>query len=85
MLLHIGSRQAGADQHPARLLCADPRHGNNKINAALAFGGASLLIQTVESVTGLRIDHYMGIGFGGLVSVVNTVGGVRMCLPAALQ
>ena len=45
-----------------------PGHGRNKINAALAFGGAALLIQTVETVTGLRIDHYMGIGFGGLVT-----------------
>ena len=62
-----------------------PGHGTNKINAALAFGGPALLIQTVESVTGLRIDHYMGIGFGGLVSVVNKVGGVNICLPSALK
>jgi anionic cell wall polymer biosynthesis LytR-Cps2A-Psr (LCP) family protein len=39
----------------------------------------------VEQVTGLRIDHYMGIGFGGLVSVVNGIGGVKICLPTALQ
>ena len=59
-----------------------PGHGTNKINAALAFGGPTLLVQTVEKVTGLRIDHYMGIGFGGLVNVVNTVGGVQH-VPAA--
>ena len=53
--------------------------------AALGFGGPSPLMQTVENVTGLRIDHYMGIGFGGLVSVVNEVGGVNICLPAALH
>jgi LCP family protein required for cell wall assembly len=62
-----------------------PGHGDNKINAALAYGGPSLLAQTVENVTGLRIDHYMGIGFGGLVNVVNTVGGVQICLPAAIK
>jgi anionic cell wall polymer biosynthesis LytR-Cps2A-Psr (LCP) family protein len=39
----------------------------------------------VENVTGLQINHYMGIGFGGLVSVVNQVGGVTMCLPKALH
>src|SRR6202020_3619402 len=59
-------------------------HGENKINAALAFGGPTLLVQTVEQVTGLRIDHYMGIGFGGLADVVNKVGGVRICVKTAI-
>jgi LCP family protein required for cell wall assembly len=62
-----------------------PGFGYNKINAAYALGGPKLLIRTVQDVTGLRIDHYMGIGFGGLVNVVNDVGGVRMCLPAAMK
>jgi LCP family protein required for cell wall assembly len=56
----------------------------NKINAAYAFGGARLLVQTVENVTGLRIDHYMGIGYTGMVSVVNAIGGVPMCLPSPM-
>ena len=60
-----------------------PGHGYNKLNAAYAFGGPKLLVQTVQNVTGLPVSHYMGIGFGGLVSVVNDVGGVRMCLPGA--
>ena len=58
-----------------------PGNGYNKINAAYSFGGPRLLAQTVETVTGLHIDHYMGIGFGGLVHVVDAVGGVHMCLP----
>ncbi len=62
-----------------------PGHGYNKLNAAYAFGGPKLLVQTVQNVTGLPISHYMGIGFGGLVSVVNDVGGVRMCLPAPMK
>jgi LCP family protein required for cell wall assembly len=62
-----------------------PGHGDNKINAALGYGGPALLIQTVESVTGLKINHYMGIGFGGLVSVVDKVGGVNICLSAPLH
>ncbi|MBV9093047.1 MAG: LCP family protein [Streptosporangiaceae bacterium] len=62
-----------------------PGYGSNKVNAAFAFGGPQLLIRTVQDVTGLRIDHYMGIGFGGLVSVVNDVGGVTMCLPQPIQ
>jgi LCP family protein required for cell wall assembly len=57
-----------------------PGHGKNKINAAFAFGGPSLLVQTVEQATGLRIDHYAEIGLGGFASVVDDVGGVDMCL-----
>jgi len=62
-----------------------PGNGYNKINAAYSIGGPKLLIQTVQDVTGLRIDHYMGIGFGGLVGVVNDVGGVQMCLPGPMK
>ena len=62
-----------------------PGHGDNKINAAYSLGGPKLLIQTVQNVTGLRIDHYMGIGFGGLVDVVNDVDGVTLCLPGPMK
>ena len=62
-----------------------PGHGHNKLNAAYALGGPKLLVQTVQNVTGLPVSHYMGIGFGGLVSVVNDVGGVRVCLPAPMK
>jgi LCP family protein required for cell wall assembly len=56
-----------------------PGYGYNKLNAAYSFGGPKLLAQTVQNATGLRIEHYMGIGFGGLVNVVDSVGGVTMC------
>jgi len=85
MLLHTGTGRPVLISIPRDSYVPIPGHGENKINAALAFGGPTLLIQTVEEVTGLRIDHYMGIGFEGLVSVVNTVGGVRICLPSAIQ
>jgi LCP family protein required for cell wall assembly len=64
-------------------LVSIPGHGRNKINAAFAFGGAPLLVKTVEQATGLRIDHYGEIGLGGFASVVDDVGGVTMCLPQA--
>jgi LCP family protein required for cell wall assembly len=62
-----------------------PGYGMNKINAAFDLGGPKLLAKTVQDATGLYINHFMDIGFGGFVSVVNDVGGVRMCLPAALH
>ncbi len=39
----------------------------------------------MQNATGLRIEHYMGIGFGGLVNVVNSVGGVTMCFKHPLR
>jgi LCP family protein required for cell wall assembly len=85
MLLHMGSGRPVLISIPRDSYVPIPGHGDNKINAALAYGGPSLLVQTVENVTGLRINHYMGIGFGGLVSVVDTIGGVRICLTAAMD
>lgn len=58
-----------------------PGYHDNKINAAYAKGGPKLLVDTVEQATGLRIEGYLEIGFGGFVEVVGKVGGVRMCLP----
>jgi LCP family protein required for cell wall assembly len=85
MLLHMGGGTPVLISIPRDSYVPIPGHGSNKINAALAYGGPTLLVQTVEQATGLRIDHYMGIGFDGLVSVVNTVGGVRICLPSAIN
>ncbi|MFJ9179465.1 LCP family protein [Streptomyces sp. NPDC102360] len=51
-----------------------------KLNAAYAEDGPTLLVRTVESNTGLHIDHYAEIGFGGFASIVDAVGGVDMNL-----
>src|SRR5262249_16004616 len=85
MLLHTGTGKPVLVSIPRDSYVTIPGHGQNKINPALAIGGATVLVQTVEDATGLRIDHYMGIGFGGLADVVNKVGGVRICLPNAVK
>ena len=59
-----------------------PGQGMNKINAAYAFGGAGLLIHTVESLTALHIDHFAVIDFAGFKSVVDSVGGIDVSLSA---
>ena len=84
MLLHMGTGKPVLISIPRDSYVPIPGHGYNKINAALAYGGPSLLVQTVENVTGLRINHYMGIGFGGLANVVSAVGGVRICVQTAI-
>ncbi len=57
-----------------------PGQGRDKLNAAFAAGGPKLLTQTVESATGLHIDHFAKIGFGGFSNVVDALGGIDMCL-----
>jgi len=85
MLLHVGNGKPELISIPRDSYVDIPGHGYNKINAALGEGGPTLLIKTIESVTGLTINHYMGIGFGGLVSVTNDIGGVQMCLKTSVQ
>lgn len=56
-----------------------PGHGRNKLNAAYSFGGAPLLIRTIEENTGIRIDGYLEVGMLGLVDMVDAVGGIQVC------
>ena len=64
---------------------AIPGHGKDKLNAAYAFGGAPLLVQTIEQNTGVRIDGYLEVGFLGIVEVVNALGGIEVCLQDAIK
>ncbi|WP_343287344.1 LCP family protein [Gordonia sp. SID5947] len=70
---------------PRDLYVPIPGQGSHKINAAFNFGGPQLLTQTVEQLSGVRIDHYAEIGFGGFDSVVDAVGGVTICLDQPLN
>ena len=49
-----------------------------KLNAAFAWGGEALMVQTVEQYSGVHIDHVALIDFGGFVQVTDAVGGVDM-------
>jgi LCP family protein required for cell wall assembly len=53
-----------------------PGHGVSKINASYAWGGPSLLIQTVEQLTDVRIDHFVAIDFDGIIQMTDELGGV---------
>jgi LCP family protein required for cell wall assembly len=52
-----------------------------QINSLLQIGGPTCLWKTVEQATGIRIDHFIGIGMLGFVKVVNDLGGVNVCVP----
>ncbi|MBZ8176685.1 LytR family transcriptional regulator [Corynebacterium sp. 3HC-13] len=88
MLLHIprlGGGKPTLVSIPRDSYVPIPGHGSAKINAAFAYGGPQLLVETVEQSTGLRIDHYAEIGMGGLANVVDSVGGVQICVKEAIN
>lgn len=78
-LLHTGSGPNVLMTIPRDSYVPIPGHGRTKINAAFAYGGPQLLVKTIEQDTGIRIDDYVEIGMGGLVNLVDGVGGITIC------
>jgi LCP family protein required for cell wall assembly len=68
---------------PRDLRVAIPGHGTNKINTAFSYG-PDVLVQTVEKLTGLRINHYVEVNFSGFQDIVNALGGVPICIDKPL-
>ncbi|MGP3960850.1 LCP family protein [Nonomuraea sp. 3N208] len=80
MLLHIpeGSDKPTLVSLPRDSAVTIPGKGRDKLNSAYSIGGPKLLARTVETVTGVHIDHYMEIGFAGFVDIVDAIGGVEI-------
>ncbi|MGI5282137.1 LCP family protein [Nonomuraea polychroma] len=78
MLAHVSEdrRHAAIVSIPRDSWVNIPGRGRAKINAAFSWGGPALLIKTVESLTGIRIDHYAAIDFKGFATAVDAVDGV---------
>ncbi len=86
MILHTGDGPNLLMSIPRDSRVAIPGHGDDeKINAAFAYGGPKLLTETIENETGIRIDHYVEIGFGGFVDLVDAVGGIEICPKQAIK
>jgi LCP family protein required for cell wall assembly len=78
MLVHLAAdrRTAAVVSIPRDSWVTVPGYGPDKINAAYSRGGGSLLVQTVERTTGLRIDHFAVIDFAGFKDITDALGGV---------
>ena len=50
-----------------------------KLNSAFSYGGAPLLIETVERATLIKIDHYVEVSFAGFAGIVDALGGIEVC------
>jgi LCP family protein required for cell wall assembly len=50
-----------------------------KLNSAFSYGGAPLLIETIELATSIKIDHYVEVSFAGFAGIVDALGGIEVC------
>ncbi|WP_314174534.1 LCP family protein [Streptomyces winkii] len=97
ILLHISAdrRSATGVSLPRDLMAEIPactgRDGRRtharfaQFNTAFQTGGAACAIRTVETLADLRVDHHLVVDFTGFKSLVDTVGGVEVCLPGAVR
>ncbi len=59
-----------------------PGVGNNRLNASYAFGGPSLLLQTIEENLGVHIDRYVQVNFFAFMDVIDILGGIDLDISA---
>ncbi|MDL4777701.1 MULTISPECIES: LCP family protein [Thermomonosporaceae] len=80
MLLHLPADRSKAYviSFPRDSWVNIPGYGAQKINAAFSFGGPKLLIETVEHLTGARVDHFGAIDFAGFKTMTDALGGVEI-------
>ncbi|MFB7245368.1 LCP family protein [Streptomyces populi] len=91
MVVHIDAGRTRAtvvsiprDTLVTRPSCPLPSGGSTAVaygamfNSAYAVGGPVCAVKTAESVTGVRMDHYVEIDFSGFAKLVNALGGVTV-------
>jgi LCP family protein required for cell wall assembly len=84
MLVHIPADRSGAFVFsiPRDSWVAIPGHGTAKVNAAFSYGGPALLIQTIEQLTNVRIDHLVIADFNSFTALTDSLGGVEITAPS---
>lgn len=55
------------------------------INAAMYHGGPPCVVRTIESLSDVRIDHFVHLSFMSFRDVVDAIGGVDMCIPEPME
>ena len=87
MLVHLPADRSGAYlmSVPRDSWVDVPGHGQAKVNAAFALGGTPLLIETVEQLTGVRVDHVALTDFESFSAVTDALGGVELTLREDLR
>lgn len=62
-----------------------PGGGTQKINSSLFRGGPELVVETVERLSGIKMDGYLLVGFEGFRRMVSEVGGIEIVIPEAMS
>src|ERR687893_124345 len=70
---------------PRDTLVEIPGVGEDKINAAFATGGPELTVETLENLTGVSINNYVVVNFGGVKDIVDAMGGITLEVDQPLQ
>ncbi|HUG32452.1 MAG TPA: LCP family protein [Acidimicrobiia bacterium] len=70
---------------PRDLRVEIPGHGTDKINAAYAFGGPTLLVETIKTNLGVGVNHYVEVDFVGFQGLIDEIGGVEIAFPNAAR
>ncbi|MFC8798190.1 LCP family protein [Promicromonospora sp. NPDC057138] len=83
MLVHLSAdrQSAAAISIPRDSWVPIPGYGEAKINAAFSYGGPTLMIRTVEDLTGVRIDHFAVTDFESFTTLTDSLGGVLITVP----
>jgi LCP family protein required for cell wall assembly len=76
MLLRFGGGHSSKLSIPRDTLVDIPGHGRDKINAAYAFGGAALTIQTIKQFLGIEINHVIEVNFADFPGLIDAMGGI---------
>jgi LCP family protein required for cell wall assembly len=63
---------------PRDTLVDIPGVGKDKINAAFASGGPGLTVETLENLTGVQVNDYVVVHFGGVEEMVDALGGITL-------
>ncbi|MFD3341219.1 LCP family protein [Streptomyces anthocyanicus] len=91
MIVHVykGHKKASVVSIPRDTLidrpdCTDTDGGEHPaadgvmFNSAYSTGGAACAVKTVESISGLRMDHYLEVDFSGFQNLIDDLGGVQV-------
>ncbi|MEU8577823.1 LCP family protein [Streptomyces asoensis] len=98
MVIHVyeGHKKASVVSIPRDTLidrpaCTDT-HGTRHdaasgvmFNSAYSTGGAACAVKTVESISGIRMDHYLEVDFSGFEKLIDELGGVRVTTTKAID
>jgi LCP family protein required for cell wall assembly len=78
MLVHVDSKAdfVSVLSLPRDLKVEIPGYGTQKINAAYSFGGPALAMETVLQSTGVRVDHFVNVGFDAFREMTTALGGI---------